>query len=116
MQDFLLISAGLVGAVVSLVHARIGARRLIAPVEGVSATEKRVLSAVFQLSSIYWFVGGLILLAAVMLPDTVPRQFAAISVAFLYICGSLGNCWATKGTHFGWPLLALAAGLALLGA
>lgn len=116
MNDVALFAAGLIGIVVSLVHGRIGATRLLPPIQGVSQAQKRVLEAVFQLSTLYWFAGGLILIMVPVLPEYLPRGFAAYCVAFLYASGAVGNFWATKGRHIGWALLTIAAVLAIFGA
>lgn len=116
MQDFFLMAAGALGIIVAVVHGVIGHRRLVPPISNISTVQKRVMWAVFQLSTLYWLVGGLLLIAAPLAPDSIPRLATAYTVAFLYGSGAAGNCWATRGRHIGWILLLAATILAVLGA
>ncbi len=116
MNDYLLYGAGGLGIVVALVHGHIGRTRLLPPLTGIPAVHRRVLGAVFQLSTLYWFVGGLVLMAVPVLPDYLPRPFAVYGVAFLFFSGAVGNFWATRGRHIGWVLLGLSTVMAVLGA
>lgn len=122
MNDYLLFGAGGLGVLVALVHGHIGRTRLLPPltgvpgVPGVPDVHGRVLGAVFQLSTLYWIAGGLILMAVPLLPDHLPRPFAVYAVAFLFVSGAVGNFWATRGRHIGWVLLGFSSTMAVLGA
>lgn len=116
MNDYLLYGSGGLGIVVALVHGHIGRTRLLPPLTGIPTVHRRVLEAVFQLSTLYWLVGGLVLMAVPVLPDYLPRPFAVYGVAFLFFSGAVGNFWATRGKHIGWVLLGLSTVMAVLGA
>lgn len=116
MNDYLLYGAGVLGIMVALVHGHIGRTRLLPPLTGIPDVHRRVLGAVFQLSTLYWFAGGLLLVAVPILPGYLPRPFAVYAVAFLFISGAVGNFWATRGKHVGWVLLGLSSTMAVLGA
>ena len=115
MDDLFLYAAGTLGAVVSIIHGYLGECRVIQPIQAPSATAKRVLSVIMFLSAVYWAVASLLLLSVpTQIPDSA-RVVVVVGVAAIYASGSLGNHWATRGKHFGWVLLAVAAALALAG-
>lgn len=116
MNDVFLIIAGISGMLIALAHGYIGETKILRPAAHIPPIHRRVLRAVFQLSTLYWFVGGAVL---VMLPfhaDPISRTLAVGVVGFLYATGAAANFWATRGRHFGWPLLAATTVLAILGA
>jgi hypothetical protein len=116
MNDIFLIVAGIGGMVIAAIHGRIGQTVILARITGLSRTLQNINTAVFQLSTLYWFVGGATLVLA---PFTLPpdmRTAIAVTVAFMYLAGAAGNLWATRGRHFGWPMLTGVAILALIGA
>ena len=115
MDDLFLYAAGGLGLIISIAHGYLGETRVIRPVQTTSAAGKRVLSAIMFLSAIYWGIASLTLLAVpTQFPETA-RKVIVLSVAAIYLSGSLANLWATRGRHFGWALLAIATSLALAG-
>ena len=108
-------AAGILGMTVGIVHGYLGVTRVVAPVQGLASTGKRVLYALMLISALYWFAAGAALLVGTryLAPST---QTAVVIVAILmYLAGAAGNFWATRGRHIGWVMLTLAAGLACLG-
>ncbi|MEM7706423.1 MAG: hypothetical protein AAF358_12760 [Pseudomonadota bacterium] len=75
-----------------------------------------MLQAVMLISAVYWFAAGVLLLLTPSGFLDADRLLVAYAVAFIYVIGSLGNLWATRGRHFGWALLAIAGALAVAGA
>lgn len=116
MSDILLMTAGTLGLVISLVHGYLGETRVIAPINHASATTKRLLQAIMFLSAVYWFLGAALLLAAPYLLAPESRIWIGAGAGALFLSGAIGNFWATRGRHFGWMLLTLATLLAWLGA
>jgi hypothetical protein len=116
MSDILLILAGTGGAIVALVHGYLGQTVVLPSFSGGTRSMRRVNQAVFQLSTLYWFVGGIALICAALFFEQGDRSVIVAMVSFLYITGSIANLWATRGRHPGWVLLAVVAGLALIGA
>ena len=116
MNTPLLVTAGCIGLVTALAHGYLGETRLLGVVKLDSAIGKRALRAVFHLSTFYWFVGALVLLAAPFFFEPFTGRLLALVVAFLYIAGAIGNFWLARGKHIGWALLLLAAVLASAGA
>lgn len=115
MSDFFLMLAGVAGMLIAIAHGLIGHHKILKHVSGVSPTLLHVNYAVFQMSTVYWFVGGIGLLLAPFLLDPAGRFLAAVTVSFLYVVGAAGNVWSTRGRHFGGYALIVTAMLALLG-
>jgi len=115
MSNTLLILAGFGGAIVALVHGYLGQTIVLPSFSGGTPSVRRVNHVVFQLSTLYWFAGGIALICAALFFDQGERTVIVTMVSFLYITGSIGNFWATRGRHPGWVLLAIVTGLALIG-
>lgn len=115
----MLMAGGALGVGVAMVHAVIGQRRILQPVAGLSPVARRVLVAVFHLSTLYWGIAGLALVwGALVWPLEVLRTVGVV-VIWLYLTGAIANFWATRGKHFGWVLLVLCGvliGVGLIGA
>ena len=92
---------------ISLVHGYLGYRLVLSRIENIPKTIKLVNELVFQLSTLYWFCGGLMLVLLPFFPDDESRKVTALVVAFLYTTGAFANFIATKGRHFGWMVLAV---------
>ncbi|MEM9880358.1 MAG: hypothetical protein AAF862_13890 [Pseudomonadota bacterium] len=116
MQNLMLYCAGILGILISIVHGYLGEFKVVRAVEAPSGQVKRVLQAIMFLSAVYWFAASVLLLITPAFMPSAIRPFLAIGVAVIFLTGSLGNLWATRGSHFGWVLLAGIAGLAFAGA
>ncbi len=115
MSDIFIILAGALGMLIAVVHGYLGATKVVAPVEGIAASSKRILHAIFFLSAVYWFIGGAVLIAAPFYLSEEDRRVAALLVGALYLSGAVGNFWGTRGRHFGWILLSVAVVFTWLG-
>ena len=118
-QDVSLAAAGIIGSSVAVVHGILVERLMIRPFRAFLSTEKRVAAPVGRLvpvllhfSTISWFLGGLLLIAAGCCLDGDVRRAAALFVGSLYLFGAVANLWATRGRHPGW--MAMAAALILI--
>lgn len=116
MQDLFLYSAGALGILISVIHGYLGQTRVVGPAQTPTKQTKRVLEAIMLISAVYWFAAGVLLLVTPAGMLDADRSLIVYAVAFVYLAGSLGNLWATRGRHFGWALLAIASGLAIAGA
>ncbi|MEM9289192.1 MAG: hypothetical protein AAGA36_12710 [Pseudomonadota bacterium] len=116
MENVFLYSAGVLGLAISVIHGYLGEMKVVRPVQASTEQAKRILHAIMFLSAVYWFIASLMLLMTPTLLPEAQRPVVAYGVAMVFLSGSLGNLWATKGTHFGWMLLAIAAALAIAGA
>ena len=116
MNDIFLILAGCLGMIIAIVHGILGEKQVVRPIRDLPRTAKRVASAVMFLSALYWFVGGMVLVASPFYLEAGDRFVAAMIVAAMYLSGMLANIWATRGRHFGWALLGAATILTVAGA
>ena len=116
MNDIFLTIAGIGGVLIALVHGTISHRKILSPINDLPPSLWRVNYIVFQMSTLYWIIGGVALLLTPFYLDASQRQIVVPIVAFLYASGAVANFWATRGRHFGWCLLAIVATLAVLGA
>ncbi len=116
MSNILLITAGGLGLIISLVHGYLGETKVVGPVQDVPISAKRILQAIMFLSAVYWFLGAALLVAAPFLLAPENRFIAGWGVGALFLSGAIGNFWATRGKHFGWMLLSMATLLAWSGA
>jgi len=101
--------------VIALVHGILGARKVVGPIEGAPPPAKRILHAIMFLSAVYWFIGGAALAVAPVYFDAEQKRLAVTVVSAMYASGAAANFWATRGRHFGWMLLVLAASFAVAG-
>ena len=115
MSDTFLMAAGMGGMIIALVHGYLGQTIVLPSFSGGTPPVRRVNQAVFQLSTLYWFAGGIALICAALFMEQGERTIIVAMVSFLYVTGAIGNFWATRGRHPGWFLLALVTGLALIG-
>jgi len=115
MNDTLLMAAGIGGALVALLHGYLGHKFVLPAFTGGTGPIRRVNHAVFQLSTLYWFVGGGALIASALVLNEGDRAVVVYMVSFLYLSGAVGNFWATRGRHPGWALLLLVAAMAIAG-
>jgi hypothetical protein len=120
IADIAMIAAGAIGAGVSLVHGALMQRYMVRPIQAwfdagapMNQASKSLVPILLHLTTVYWFAGGLALVAAALWFDASARLATASCVAALYACAVVGNFWGTRGRHPGWMLYALA--LALIG-
>lgn len=114
--------AGLIGAVVAIVHGVLVQRLIVAPLSPIAAANpsfspvvRRLISPLLHFSTAIWFAGGIALMLATQL-EAQARLFVGILVGGAYLLGAAGNFWATRGRHPGWMMMALALVLIIFGA
>jgi len=115
MDTVLLMVAGAGGLLISLAHGRLGQRMILSRITGLSDGSRRINQAVFQLSTLYWFLGGVLLMLAPFVFEPAVRTAVVVLVAGAYLAGGLGNIWAMRGRHFGGPLLIAVGITAIIG-
>ncbi len=114
VSTVLLITSGVLGMVIACIHGWLGEKRVVAPAAHPSRAAKRVMHAIMFLSAVYWFIGGAALTLAPLM-DASQKGLIIWIVSAMYTSGAAANFWATRGRHFGWMLLTLATGLAIVG-
>jgi hypothetical protein len=122
-QDAALAMAGIIGAGVAVVHGVLVQRLMVRPFEAFAIADRRIAGSTRRLvplllhfSTIFWFLGGLALIAAAHWFGPDVRLAISLVVGGCYLFGAIGNLWATRGRHPGWMLMAGALLLILLGA
>ena len=116
MSDIFLIFSGVGGILIGLFHGYIGQTKILSKIGDLPTSLWRVNFIVFQLSAVYWVLGGVLLCLAPSLFSDELRTYVALTASFLYASASAANLWATRGKHFGWPMLAVVATGAFMGA
>ncbi|MEL7109201.1 MAG: hypothetical protein AAGL99_08035 [Pseudomonadota bacterium] len=116
MANILLYIAGGLTIGIAIVHGYIGATQVVGPSTAPTQAVKRILHAIMFLSAVYWFVGGVVLVAAPFLFEGETRQWVVYVIAAMLMTGALGNMWSTRAKHFGGYFLLIVSGLALAGA
>lgn len=118
IQDFALIAAGALGAAIAIVHGVLMQRYMINPIQAwfdtgarMNGASKALTPILLHLSTLYWFAGGLALIAAALWFDSSAKLATAACVAGLYIPAVIGNFIGTRGRHPGWVLYAVSVGL-----
>ena len=121
-QDAALALAGVIGSCVAVVHGILTQRLMVRPFEAFFLADKRITAPVRRLvplllhfSTISWFLCGLALIAAANWFAQDARLATGLFVGSLYLFGTLGNLWATRGRHPGWMLMAAALILIVFG-
>lgn len=121
-QNIALTLAGVVGSAVAVFHGILMQRMMVRPIERAlagtptSAGIRRLVSPLLHLSTIAWFAGGLALIAVGSGWAPPFRLPVALVVGAFYFHAMVLNCWATRGRHPGWMLMAAALLLILIGA
>lgn len=122
-QDTALVLAGIIGSVVAVIHGVLVQRYMVRPVGTFLQAERRVAASTGRLvplllhfSTVSWFIGGLLLIAAAGWFSREARLVTSLLVGGLYLYGALGNLWGTRGRHPGWMLYTVALILIAFGA
>ena len=117
-QDIALIAAGAIGSAVALIHGVLMQRYMINPIQvwfsggaRLNAASKALTPILLHLTTLYWFAGGLALIAAALWFDPSAKFAVACCVAGLYVPAVIGNFVGTRGRHPGWMLYAISVAL-----
>jgi hypothetical protein len=122
-QNAALGMAGIIGASVAVVHGVLVQRLMVRPFEAfaladrkIAGSTRRLVPLLLHFSTVFWFLGGLTLVAAANWFGQDVRLAISLFVGASYLFGVIGNLWATRGRHPGWMLMAAALVLIALGA
>lgn len=122
LRNLALVSAGIIGCVVAVVHGILVQRLMVMPFDEFARTGgrisppiRRLVPLLLHFSTVSWFVGGLALIAAANWLERDVKLATALFVGGLYLFGALGNFWGTHGRHPGWMMLAIALALIAFG-
>jgi hypothetical protein len=118
-QDWALALAGVIGAVVAVIHGVLTQRLMVRPVLAggrLSPPIRRLVPALLQFSTYNWLLGGLALVVvAVAAVGPQARLAVGLLVGSSYVFGVVGNFWGTRGRHPGWAAYAVSVALIAYG-
>lgn len=112
MNSGFLIGASVAMIATALTHSFMGERRLIIPLlarsDGVTASDlaRQVIRGAWHLTSVLMVVTAAMLWLG-------PTRSQVLVIGLAYLATAILDVILTRGRHIGWPLLALAGGLAL---
>lgn len=114
--------AGVIGSFTAVVHGILVQRLMVRPLQALILEDGRISEPVRKLvplllhfSTISWLLGGIALVAAANWFERDARLVTGLSVGGLYLFAAAGNFWATRGSHPGWMLMAVALILIVYG-
>ena len=118
MPNLALTLAGLIGATTAIIHGLLTRRLMVRPINRrladdprIAPTIRRLVPLLLQASTFDWLAGGIALLLAAVFGSVETRLWIGLLVGSLYLYAAIANCWATRGRHPGWMLMAVAVGL-----
>src|SRR5262245_43274348 len=101
-QSAALAIAGVIGSGVAVVHGILVQRLMVKPFEEFALADgrmgapiRRLVPLLLHFSTISWFLGGLVLIAAAKWFEEDARLATGLFVGSLYLFGALGNIWGT---------------------
>jgi hypothetical protein len=115
MRDVMLQCSGLLAIVAAVTHSVLTETKLFPRVTIEPQRLRTLFRLVWQIPTVAWIVGGVLLIAAPSMGSESARQWIIVTIAFLLVFSALGNAWGTQGKHFGWIVLGAAAALAVAG-
>lgn len=113
-QDNALMLGGAVGVVVGMFHGSVVQRVMVGPIGAALAgtdiliSARRLVSPIMHVSTAVYILGGLALIAIGAGWAPHMRTAVALTISGFYLHAMVMNCWATRGRHPGWMLMAAA--------
>ena len=115
MRDILLQAAGLVAIAAALIHGVLSETKVFPRVTIEPQRLRTLFRLVWQIPTIAWIAGGVLLIAAPSMASEPARHWIIITLAVVFALSALGNAWGTGGRHFGWMVLGAVVVLAVAG-
>lgn len=117
-NDLALVAAGALGILVAGVHGIAMQRHIVVPLAGLMKTgvalkagSKRLVAPLLHVSTVAWFVGGVLLIWAGLRAQHEAQVVISATIGALYLQAAVVNAWATRGRHPGWMVMAAAVAL-----
>ena len=115
MQDLFLQAAGIAAIVVALIHGVLGETKVFSRVTIEPPRLRNLIRLCWQVGTVGWICGGVLLMAASSLPSAPARHWIVATMVAMYGFGVVGNAWIFRGRHFGWMALSAVIALAVAG-
>ena len=115
MRDLLLQCSGLVAIAAALIHGVLGETRVFKRATIEPPRLKTLIRLVWQVGSVAWIGGGVLLIATPWMASEPARHWIAVTFACVFAFAALGNAFATRGRHFGWMALSAVVAMAVAG-
>jgi uncharacterized membrane protein SirB2 len=115
MRDILLQVSGVVAIAAALIHGVLSETRIFPRVTIEPQRLRTLFRFVWQVSTVAWIAGGVLLIAAPSMASDTARHWIVVMLACLFAFSALGNAIGTRGRHFGWMVLGAAAAMAVAG-
>ena len=115
MRDILLQISGVVAILAALVHGVLSETRIFPRVTIEPQRLRTLFRFVWQVPTVAWIAGGVLLIAAPSMESETARHWLVITLACVLAFSAIGNAVGTRGKHFGWIVLGAAAAMAVAG-
>jgi len=115
MRDILLQAAGVVAIIAALIHGVLSETRIFPRVTIEPQRLRALFRLVWQVPTVAWIAGGVLLIATPSMQSEAARHWIVVTFAAVLAFSALGNAVGTRGKHFGWMVLGVAAAMAVAG-
>ena len=115
MRDILLQCAGVLAIAAALIHGALTEALIFPRVTIEPAGLRTLFRMVWQIPTVAWIAGGVLLIAAPSIASDAARHWIVVAFACVFAFCAFGNACGTRGKHLGWMLLVVVTVLALAG-
>jgi uncharacterized membrane protein len=115
MHDVLLQFSGIVAIAAALIHGVLSETKVFPRVTIEPKRLRTLFRFVWQIPTVAWIAGGVLLIAAPSMASDVARHWIVVTIACVLAFSAVGNAVGTHGRHFGWLVLSAAAVMAAAG-
>lgn len=115
MRDVLLQTSGVVAIIAALIHGVLSEAKIFPRVTIEPQGLRTLFRFVWQIPTIAWIAGGVLLIAAPSMASETARHWIVVTSAGVLAFSAIGNAVGNRGRHFGWMVLGAAAAMAVAG-
>ena len=115
MRDVLLQASGVVAIAAALIHGVLSETKIFPRVTIEPRRLRTLFRFVWQMPTVAWIVGGVLLIATPSMASEVARHWIVLTLACLFAFSAIGNAVGTRGRHFGWIVLGAVTAMAVAG-
>jgi hypothetical protein len=115
MRDILLQCAGVLAIVAAMIHGALTEALIFPRVTIEPAGLRTLFRMVWQIPTVAWIAGGVLLIAAPSIASDAARHWIVAVFACVFAFSALGNALGTRGKHFGWMVLSAVTALTVAG-